>query len=472
MKHLLLLLLALIWSTGCGTAQSAVANGPVPNPLEQRRLDHIIIIFPENHTFDLLFGKFPRANGLDSPGGIVPQVDQSGNVLATLPPVPGSKLPANLPNAPFLINPFYSETDIYPSPVHRFYQNLMQLNGDPLGEGRFGNFRMNMFVSAVGDEGTLAMGYYDTERLPLYPYAREFVLMDNFFGSQFGGSMLGHFWLIAARTPVWPNAAASLVLQPVFDAAGRLVGLNNPNGVVTPDGFAVEDAQPFYPPFAAGTPDDQRVPPQTNLTIGDLLNQKGVTWAWYSQGWNDAAAGNPSPDFIYHHQPFVYFEAYKPGTTLRANHLKDVEDFRKALRDGTLPAVSFIKPMAGFDEHSGQSPIYGSEEYTVGLIEEVRNSPYWDSAAIFVTYDDFGGFYDHVPPVMEDRWGPGNRVPCLLISPLARRGYVDHTLYNTQSILRLIEDRFGLPALSERDRRATSVIGAFDLERFPNLLGP
>lgn len=463
----LLLLCTVVTLLGCGGSQ---ATTPV-EPVQPRTLEHIIVIFPENHTFDALWGKFPGVNGLDSPGAAIPQVDQNGAVLPFLPGVPMTNLPAQLPNASFRINQFYSQGEIYPSPVHRFYQNLLQLDGDPLGNNMFGNFRMDKFVSAVGQEGTLAMGYYDTERLPLYAYAREFVLMDNFFGSQFGGSMLGHFWLIAAATPVWPNADPSLVLQPVYDANGKLVGLNNPQGVVSPDGFAIEDAEPFYPPFLAGVPDSQRVPPQTNLTIGDLLSDRNVTWAWYAQGWDDAVAGNPSNDFEFHHQPFSYFERYRPGTEARATHLLDLKNFRASLHDGTLPAVSFIKPIGGLDEHPGQSPVVGSQDFEVQLIDEIRSSPYWDSCAVIVTYDDFGGFFDHVPPVMEDEFGPGQRMPCLLISPFARRSYVDHNRYNTQSILKLIEDRFGLPRLTARDTNAPSMLDAFDVDQFPGLMG-
>lgn len=466
-KRVVLIGLVLSLLFGCGPSMSAPAERPEP----QARLQHLIVIFPENHTFDALWGQFPGANGLNSPGAVVKQVDQNGVELAALPGVPGTNLPASLPNAPFRIQQFYDQGEIYPSPVHRFYPNLLQLNGEPLGDGRYANFKLDMFVSAVG-AGTLAMGYYDTERLPLYPYAREFTLMDNFFGSQFGGSMLGHFWLVAAATPVWPNADPRLVLQPVFNADGKLVGLNNPNGVVSPDGYALEDSQPYYPPFLAGTPDADRVPPQTNDTIGDLLNRANVSWAWYAQGWNDAVAGNPSPDFQFHHQPFSYFEAYRPGTENRARHLKDLDDFHQSLKDGTLPAVSFIKPIGGLDEHPGESPVVGSQDFEVGLIEAIKSSPYWDSCAIIITYDDYGGFYDHVPPVMEDPFGPGQRMPCLLISPFARRATVDHNRYNTQSILKLIEERWGLPSLSERDRRAPSLGTAFDTERYPGLLTP
>ncbi len=457
---------------GCGGAQTVTVDQPVVEPTPQPRLDHIIVIFPENHSFDALWGQFPGANGLETPGAAIKQVDQNGVELAELPGVAGSNLPASLPNAPFLINDYYTAGQIYPSPVHRFYQNLLQIDGDPLGNQLYGNFRMDMFVSAVGSNGTLAMGHYDTSKLPLYPYAKEFVLCDNFFGSQFGGSMLGHFWLVAAATPVWPNAAAPLVLQPQYDANGKLIGLNNPKGVVSPEGYAIEDAEPFYPPFLAGVPDAARVPPQTNDTIGELLSRANVTWAWYAQGWNDAVAGNPNENFEFHHQPFSYFKAYRPGTKKREQHLKDLVDFRQALQDGTLPAVSFIKPIGGIDEHPGQSPITASQDFEVELVEEIRASQYWDSCAIIITYDDFGGFYDHVPPTMQDAFGPGQRMPCLVISPFARQAFVDHHYYNTQSVLKLIEERFALPSLTDRDRNAPSLGTAFDTEKFPGLLTP
>jgi acid phosphatase len=465
-KMFLSLLAAAALLAGCGEEYKN------PDPIQAQPgtanpIDHYVVIFMENHSFDALWGGFPGANGLSGPDANITQVDLQGDPLPFLPAVPLTRIP-QLPNSPFLIDQFYAIDEIYPSPEHRFYKNLLQLNGEPLGGGRFGNFQNNQWVSQSFTT-TLSMGHFDTNKLPFLQYAQQYTLMDNFFTSTMGGSMLGHFWLVGAQTPTWQNADPSLVLQPQFDAQGKLIGLDNPRGLVTPDGFVVENTQPFYPPFEAGTPDGERMPPQNYPTIGDRLNEVGVSWAWFAEGWNDANAGHPSDSFVYHHQPFVYFDNYRPGTVNRAEHLKDLVDYERALTDGTLPTVSFVKFTSLNDEHPSSSSVQGAEEFAVDLIERTRASSVWPRTAIIVTYDDFGGFYDHVPPVMQDRFGPGNRVPCLLISPYARRGVVDHTLYSPASILKLLEERFGLPSLTERDANANSLAPAFDFTQQPNL---
>ncbi len=129
------------------------------------------------------------------------------------------------------------------------------------------------------------------------------------------------------------------------------------------------------------------------------------------------------------------FQAYGEGSPARAAYLKDESDFDQSLSNGTLPAVAFIKPLGEYDEHSAYSVVFASEQHTVGIVERVKASPHWSDSVIIITYDDFGGFYDHVPPPVIDRWGPGSRVPALIISPHARRGFIDHTLYDTTPIL-------------------------------------
>ncbi len=188
----------------------------------------------------------------------------------------------------------------------------------------------------------------------------------------------------------------------------------------------------------------------------------GQSWAWYAGGWNEALARNPDPTFVFHHQPFTYFEAYADGTEAKAEHLKDEVDFVAAVAEGTLPAVSFVKPLGKVDEHAGYSTILDSERHLVDLIEQVKASPQWERTAIIVTYDDFGGWYDHVAPPVVDRWGPGGRVPGIVISPYARRAFVDHTPYDHTSILAFIEWRFGLEPLTDRDAAANNLLGAFD----------
>jgi phospholipase C len=196
-------------------------------------------------------------------------------------------------------------------------------------------------------------------------------------------------------------------------------------------------------------------------TIGDRLSERGISWAWYSGGWNDAIAGHPSPYFENNHQPFVYFARYAEGTAGRKEHLRDEEDFIAAARAGKLPAVSFVKPLGTNDEHPGYTDIISGERHAIELINAIRNGPNWKDAAIIITYDENGGFWDHVPPPKGDRWGPGVRVPTIIISPFAKKGFVDHTTYETVSILAMIEHRFGIAPLGTRDAAANDMRGAF-----------
>ena len=364
----------------------------VERPADQTPIDHVIVIYLENHTFDNLYGKFPAANGLDQPGAQVPQVDKNGVIYQTLPqPFDGSgelpgptgpdqRFPADLSNAPFPINQYVSLDQLVPTPVHRFYQHQLQMNGG----------RMDKYV-AWTDSGGLPMGYHDTEELPLYPYARDYTLADNFFTGAFGGSMLNHFWLICSCTPIWPNAPTDIIAEPEFDAAGRLICLPK-DGDVTPDGYTVNDVQPFYHPYQADVETTHRMPPQTLPTIGDRLSSAGVSWAYYAGGWNDALAGNPANTFEFHHQPFVYFEQFADGTSAKAEHLKDADDVVASLNNGTLPSVSFIKPLGKYDEHAGYSTVLISEQHTNDLIEQVNNSPLREQTASMLKYDDLAGW--------------------------------------------------------------------------------
>ncbi len=437
-------------------AALARAEAPAPDPIP---IDHVLVIYLENHTFDSLYGKFPGANGVDTPGAAIPQVDREGKPFATLPPVmqgygaqmkPDPRFPADLPNAPFPLQKHIPITAYLEMPMHRFYWNILQINGG----------KLDGYV-AWSDSGSLPMGHFDTTQLPLYPWAREYTLLDHFFVSAFGGSFVNHIWLVCACMPRFPNAPAHLVAEPLLDAAGNIVGLTR-DGSVTPDGYANDQLQPFQPPFKPGTPDDERVPPQTQPTIGERLSAKGLEWAWYSEGWAKADAGDPPQGFATHWQPFNYFAAYAPGTEARKKHLRDKADLLTDLAGERFPALAFYKPLSGYSDNPGQSSILDSEKAVIALLEAAKASKHWPRMAIFITYDDYGGFYDHVPPPKIDRWGPGNRVPTIVISPWAKKGHVDSTQYETVSILRLVEKRFGLEPLTERDARANDLLPAFD----------
>ena len=418
------------------------------------KIEHILVIYLENRSFDNLFGTFPGANGLGNAGPAAIQVDLTGKPYATLPqavntsakpPAVDTRFPVNLPNKPFDIDQYVPIDQKTGDLWHLFYQEQMQINGG----------KMNMFAAASNAFG-LAMGYYDGSKTALWDYAKRYVLADNFFHAAFGGSFLNHFWLICACTPKFPNAPPGMVA--VVGANGWLIK----DGQVTPDGYAVNTTQPIDKPYAAGASDPKRrLPHQDMATIGDRLSAKRVSWAWYSGGWNDAIAGHPHELFQYHHQPFGYFKTYADGTPGRAEHLKDEADMMKAIADGALPAVAFYKPLGPENEHPGYADVMTGDRKTVEVLRAVEASRLWASTAVIITYDENGGQWDHVAPPKGDRWGPGARVPTLIVSPFAKKGFVDHTPYDTTSILKFIEVRFGLKPLGPRDAKANDLINAF-----------
>jgi phospholipase C len=408
------------------------------------RMQHVVVIYLENHSFDNLYGEFAGANGIANAGAAATQVDGTGTPFATLPMKAGSPFPTTLDNKPFAIEQFVGATQKIPDLVHRYYQEQNQIDG-----GKMDKFAL---VSDVMGE---SMGYYHTANLPLATEAGEYTLCDNFFHAAFGGSFLNHFWLIAARTPVFPNAPAGIVAQ--LDAQGKLIK----DGAVTPDGYAINTLFTVNTPHPATTPAANLVPNQTFATIGDRLSEKGISWKWFSGGWNDALAGKPDPLFQFHHQAFAFFANYADGTQAKADHLRDESEFVSLAKEGKLPAVSFVKPLGTNNEHPGYTDVVTGEQHTLDLINAVRNGPDWATTAIIITYDEHGGFWDHVAPPVVDRWGPGSRVPTLVISPFAKKHYVDHNRYDTTSILALIEHRWGLEPLTDRDAQANDMRDAF-----------
>jgi phospholipase C len=327
-------------------------------------------------------------------------------------------------------------------------------------------------------------------------------LADNFFMGAFGGSFLNHQWLVCACTPVFTGAPPAMRAQ--LDEQGRLKKrptsppsvLLGPaevfDGQVTPDGYVVNTSEPPFqpsaiPPAAGGNLDfadasKQPVPPQSAKTIGDTLSAKGVSWAWYAGAWNEALSDgrrgpeakrtvikNPapgSPNFQTHHQPFNYYARFAPGTADRSRHLKDGEEFVEAISKGTLPQVTFYKPTGRLNQHPTYTDIQSGDIHIAEVLDALRSSPQWKRMLVIVTYDENGGYWDHVPPPSGpgwgDRWGPGSRVPTIIVSPYARRGYVDHTPYDTTSILKLITRRFALEPLPGVRARVGDLTPALD----------
>jgi len=401
------------------------------------QVKHLVVIYMENRSFDNLYGEFKGANGIkNAKKGNFIQVDENGKPYQYLPEIPrNNSFPTNLPNAMFNIDQYVPSDKATPDVTHRFFHNKLQINGG----------KMDKFA-AYNDSKGLAMGYYNTEKIPLFPFAQKYTLCDNFFQSVFGGSYFNHVYMISAAAPVWPNAPESLVAK--LDADGKMIK----DGIVTPDGYVVNHVYSRNAPYPAKSDTTQLLPSQTMPTIGDKLTEKNVSWTWYSEGWDDAVAGRKN-NFAYNHEPFLYFTNFQEGKEGRT-HMRDQNDFIIAAKEGTLPSVSFVKPGGGNDEHPGGSAVYSSEQLAVNLINAVLDGPNGKDALVILTYDEFGGFFDHVAPPVIDRWGPGSRIPAILIGPFAKKGFVDHTQYETVSILSFIEQRWGIKPLAERDKNA------------------
>ncbi len=420
----------------------------LPFSVEVNKVNHVVVIYLENHSFDNLYGQFAGANGLaNATSDNITQVDAAGSPYSFLPPVPGSTaFPTNLSNTLFNIDQYVPNDMMTPDVLHRYYQEQMQIDGGKMDK-----------YALYNTTGGLSQGYYQTDLLPLVGMAQQYTLCDNFFHSAFGGSFLNHQWLIADASPVFPNAPSSMIAQ--FDSAGNLLK----DGAVTPDGYVVNTSYSVNAPHPASADPTTLVPNQTNPTIGDRLSDKKVSWAWYSGGWDSALAGHPAPTFQYHHQPFIYYANYADGTQAKKDHLKDETEFIAAAKNGMLPSVSFVKPVGLDNEHPGYSDVANGENHTVELINDVLTGPDGKDAVIIITYDENGGFWDHVaPPAIDPKWGPGTRVPAIIISPFAKRGFVDHTQYETASILSFIEERWNLKPLSSRDKNANPLRNAFD----------
>jgi len=407
------------------------------SPAASEKIQHIIVISLENHSFDNLFGQFPGADGIVNAKKTALQIGSDGTPYKTLPPVmdtrefppkPDPRFPTHLANKPFPIERYVPASEKTGDLVHRFYEEQDQIHGG----------RMDRFAS-VSDAGALTMGYYDGSKTGLWRYAKKYTLADHFFHAAFGGSFLNHFWLICACTPRFDHAPDELVKR----------------GSITEDGYAINTMFSALMHPAALHDTEKLLPPQNMPTIGDRLSQKDIDWVWYAGGWNDAMAGHPAKSFQFHHQPFAYFKGYD-------DHLKDEYDFLNDINNGTLPAVSFYKPLGEFDLHPGYTDIDSGDAHITEILKAIEKSPQWSSSVVIITFDENGGYWDHVSPPEGDRWGPGVRVPAIIVSPFARKNFVDHTLYDTTSILKFIETRFDLEPLGDRDAAANDLSNALE----------
>jgi phospholipase C len=445
-------------------------------------------------------------------------IDEFIPATAKTCPAPGVSAPNGVPDPTGL--PGGCTRDL----VHRYYQEQYQLNGGKQNRYTTGSDAVGL---TQGVYDTRALPIYRYLHSPGHP---AYAIADRFFQAAFGGSFLNHQWLIAAATPTWPNAdntGGADDLHSVVDANGmpnnyplyvspagttvKDLALTascspGPGRGPTPPGttcgdFAVNTIQPPYQPYAPGTAVARRLPPQTAPTIGDRLSAKGIDWAWYSGGWSNANGDTTAPGwtngttpgtctdpntatgavypncpdklFQYHHQALNYFASFAPGTAARAAHLRDEAEFEALAQDSKkhceLKPVSIIKPIGAENEHPGYASEHSGSSHLVDLLKAIHGSRCAKDTMVVVTYDEFGGQWDHVTPPgqggtpgVHDNMGPSTRIPALVIAPRLRDDFVvDHTQYDTTSILSTIERRFGLAPLTSRDAAVNDLSSVF-----------
>jgi phospholipase C len=553
-------------------ATIAVAGSSAKNaPNKLDKIDHIVVIYEENHSFDNLYGTWEGVDGIaNADAAHTTQVAQNGtpyrcllqnDVNLTSPPLPVTctdqafSISSAFPNGPFLIDSYIPSTaTTCPKPngtfaahgflngtglpggctadiVHRYYQERYQLDGG----------KQDRYVTGSDAVG-LVMGRYDTQSLPIYKYlhqpnAPHYAIADRFFQGANGGSYLNHIYLVSASAQPFagalndgsandfhsvvdvngmPNNSYPLYHSPIGNDVkdNMLLASCNPpaNRAPTPPGVvcgdeAVNTTQPWAWPYSPGTADVRRQQPLTTPNIGDELSARGVDWAWYSGGWSNANGYKDQPgytngsgptctdpdsrkdttwpicpdvNFQYHHQAFNYWATYAPGTAARAAHLQDEVAFENAAASSgsqcNLKAVSFIKPVGEENEHPGYTSETRGSNHLVELLRSIEGSACAKDTMVIVTYDEFGGQWDHVPPPGQgsttpgphDKWGPGTRLPALILAPgLPGNFVVDHTSHDTSSILATIEHRFDVSALSSRDATVADLSSVYDAKQVP-----
>jgi phospholipase C len=479
---------ALLASVVAPFAAQAQSNAPA-TPIQ-----HVVVIFGENISFDHYFGTYP--NALNPPG------QPPFHALPGTPSVNGLT-PALLTNNPNL-NPANGAGASNPFRLDRSQALTADMNhGYGPEQASFDKGLMDLFPVSTGVAGPapkfyppvvftkgLVMGYYDGNTVTAFwNYAQHFAMNDNSFNTQFGPSTPGAFNLIAGQTN------------------GVNATLNGPGSAVVGDGngglTAIGDADPIGDICSGPTKFQYSM---GGRNIGDLLNAAGVSWGWFNGGF-DLTITNPngssgckrstvSPvtgltetDYVPHHQPFQYYASTanlnhtRPTSVATigkqgdaGNHQYDINDFYAAVSAGNMPAVSFLKSSSYQDAHPGNSNPLDEQAFVVHVINFLQQTPFWANTAVIVAYDDSDGWYDHqmsptvngsntsqdslngpgvcgngataLPGVdpgtahAQGRCGYGVRTPLMVMSPWAKPNFVDHTLTDQSSVLRFIEDNW------------------------------
>ncbi len=459
---------------------------PLPALAASSPIEHVVVLFQENISFDHYFATYPLA--ANKPG-------EPPFVAAANTPSVNGLTPALLAHNPNAANP----VRLGPSQAvgcdmdHEYRAEQEAFDG-----GLMDKFVEKTSSDEAGCQTSDVMGYFDGNTVTaLWNYAQRFALSDNSFGTGFGPSTPGAINLVSGNTH--GASPPELAIGPY---------------ALTKHGTMIGDPDPSFDDCSSGITAAMR-----GTTIADLLNSKHITWGWFQGGFRrtdfkngKAVCGDRSTniagasvvDYSPHHEPFQYYQTsanphHLPptgviGTSDQANHQYDLRDFYAALAAGHLPAVSFIKAKKYQDGHAGKkySDPLDEQAHLVEIINAIQKSPDWKTTLIVIAYDDSDGWYDHVmPPIVngseiaeldalngpghcgtvkpgayKGRCGYGPRLPLLVISPYARRNYVDHSLTDQTSIIRFIEDNWNLGRIGNQsmDALAGSLSGMLDFE--------
>ncbi len=374
------------------------------------KIKHVVFLIKENRTFDTMFGTYPGADGATEGQTC------DGQTLA-----------------------LGRAADRVDDAGHSFADGITAINGG----------RMNCF-------NPIGFVQYQQADIPNYwSYAQHFTLADEFFSSIYGPTGVEHLWTFASQSDRFVDHE-----RPGQFGTGRREFCDDPSELAFSlpkvDRTGQEHIYSLEEQGAAGAAEIQTLYrprwPCTDVTVlPDRLEAAGLSWKEYL-GENEWV----QPLRMVRHVRFssMYDNVVTPG------------QFLQDVRDDTLPAVSWLTPPFGQSDHPPTS-ICAGENWTVQYLNALMQSPAWSSTAVILTWDDFGGFYDHVPPPHVDLYGLGPRVPAIVISPFARAGSIDHTTYEFASVLRFIETIFDLPPLTSRDANAGDMLDAFDFSQQP-----
>ncbi|MCM2290815.1 alkaline phosphatase family protein [Allorhizobium sp. BGMRC 0089] len=489
---------ALALSSLCLIAPSQAA-APASNTATP--IKHVVVIFQENVSFDHYFATYPKAANVSGE----PAFSASATTPKDIDTLAHAGLLDNNPNktnakngadatAPFRLDRTQAAT-------------ADQNHGYTAEQAAYDHFAMDLFpantgkgskgaAGAFGTKGQV-MGYYDGNTVTaLWNYAQDFAMSDNSFSTNFGPSTPGAINLISGQTNgAFLPPGYKLEKDGTYDG-GRIVPDGKGGWTIISDFDPTGDvcSSPKYPTAL-----------MSGRNIGDMLNDHNITWGWFEGGF-DLTVKNPNGttgckrsttsdvtkvdevDYIPHHEPFQYYPSTANPQHIRpssvdvigtshdggANHQYDMNDFYAVLKNGNLPAVSFLKAPAYQDGHAGYSDPLDEQEFIVHVLNDLQKSKDWNDTAVIILYDDSDGWYDHAHAVInssnlpvkgydvldgdhcgsgtplpgvngqpvEGRCGYGTRQPLLVVSPYAKKNFVDHTLTDQTSVMRFIEDNW------------------------------